>query len=212
MNVGAGDYEARFDVGSARPNEDGQLAGSVIQRVYRSDGSHVDRSAGTFELHEAHAHFHVQDLLAYRLLRVVDPDSGTLEPAGDGRKASFCTLDLKLADFGSFGSEPPRFASSEVCFRPPEPDTTLVMGITAGWADVYTWNLPDQYVDFGHEGEGEYVIQVAVDESDTILESNEADNAGYARIRVDGDRIVLLERGIGESPWDPGKVVLPPGE
>ena len=28
------------------------------------------------------------------------------------------------------------------------------MGISPGWADVYTWDLPDQYVDFGAGGEG----------------------------------------------------------
>jgi hypothetical protein len=209
MNNGAGPYEARFDVASARPNSQGHLEGAVIQRLYRTDGSYVDRPAGKFVFHEAHAHFHVQDMLAYRLYSVVDARKGTLAAAGDGRKASFCTLDLMINDFGNFKSEPARYGDDTVCFKPPDPNTTLVMGITPGWSDVYTWDLPDQFVDFGNGGEGLYVVRTYVDGPNTILEESESDNVGYAYIRVTGDNVRLLERGIGQSPWDRKKVVLP---
>jgi Lysyl oxidase len=209
MNSGAGPYEARFDAGSARPNAEGQLEGPVIQRIYRGDGSHLDRSAGRFVFHERHGHFHVQDMLSYELLRVVDPARGRLEPTGEGRKASFCTLDLMIADFGRFESQPSRYTDEDVCFRPPNSDTTLVMGITPGWSDVYTWDLPDQYVEFGAGSPGYYVVRAVVDEPNTIRESREDDNAGYAYIQVAGDEVRLIERGIGTSPWDRSKTVLP---
>ena len=209
MNVGRGPFEARFDAASATPNSSGQLEGPVTQWIFRTDGSHLERPAGRFIFHEAHGHFHVQDMLAYRLLRVVNRRRGTLEPTGAGRKASFCTLDLMIADFERFKSQPPRYSNEDVCFRPPNSDTTLVMGITPGWADVYTWDLPDQYVEFGDGSPGYYVVRAVVDGPNTIRESRESDNVGYAYIKVVDDRVRLIERGIGRSPWDRRKTVLP---
>ena len=209
MNVGKGVYEARFDAASASPTSTGQLEGPVTQRLYRTDGSHVERPAGRFVFHETHAHFHVQDMLAYELLRVVDRRRGTLEPTGEGRKASFCTLDLMIADFERFKNQPPRYSNEDVCFRPPNSDTTLVMGITPGWADVYTWDLPDQYVEFGDNGPDRYVVRAVVDGRNTIRETRDTDNVGYGYIEVSDDGVRLIERGIGTSPWDPRKKVLP---
>jgi hypothetical protein len=83
------------------------------------------------------------------------------------------------------------------------------MGISPGWADVYTWDLPDQYVDFGKGGEGAFVIRATVDPPNTVLETREDDNQGYALVRVANGEVELLERGMGASPWDPRKEVLP---
>lgn len=208
MNVARGPLEARADLATARPTGDGDLEGPVQQRLYRTDGSHRDRRAGRFEYHETHGHFHVTEMLSYRLFRVVDREQGSLESTGVGRKASFCTLDLMIANFRQFVTERPRFRGAAPCAVPPEHDTTLVMGISPGWADVYTWDLPDQYVEFGG-GEGYYVIRAIVDRTDAVLETREDDNVGYGYIRIVGDRIRLLERGLGRSPWDPDKRVKP---
>jgi hypothetical protein len=209
-NIGAGPYEARIDLGTASPDEEGHLSGPVIQRIYRKNGSFADRQAGSFVFHEAHGHVHVQDLLAYSVHRVVDSRTGRLEQVGRGAKASFCTLDLQIADFRRFlGDGPPAYPDASVCFRPPANDTTLVMGVSPGWSDIYTWNLPDQYVDWQEGGQGLYVVRVLVDGPNTIRESNEKDNSGYALIDVQGEHIRLVERGTGTSPWDPRKVVAP---
>ncbi len=56
---------------------------------------------------------------------------------------------------------------------------------------------------------GFYLVRVTVDPADHILETDESDNTGWAFIRVvEGaaptrDRVVICERGWGESPWDP---------
>ena len=209
MNVARGPYEVTMDLATAKPNDGGHLEGEVTQRLYRADGSYANRSAGTFVAHEQHMHFHVQDLLKYDLLRVVSMRKGTLRRTGVGNKASFCTLDLMIPFFSRFSTEGPKFRGASPCAVPPEGDTKLVMGISPGWADVYTWDLPDQYVDFGAGGQGNFVVRAQVDPPNTVLESDERDNYGYALIRITGDRIDLLERGIGRSPWDPRKRVLP---
>jgi hypothetical protein len=41
-------------------------------------------------------------------------------------------------------------------------------------------------------------------------ETNYADDVGYTLIRVTGDKVETLERGRGESPFDPNKQVLDP--
>ena len=52
------------------------------------------------------------------------------------------------------------------------------------------------------------MVQSRVDERDAILESNENDNVAYAYVQVENDVVQLLERGWGESPWDPNKTVF----
>jgi hypothetical protein len=37
---------------------------------------------------------------------------------------------------------------------------------------------------------------------------NPDDNVGYAYIHVVGSRITVLERGQGQSPWDPKRTVF----
>jgi hypothetical protein len=41
-----------------------------------------------------------------------------------------------------------------------------------------------------------------------VKETNEDDNTGYAFIKIKGEDVKLLERGCGDSPWDPNKVVI----
>ena len=43
--------------------------------------------------------------------------------------------------------------------------------------------------------------------SNDVLESDETDNAGYAYVEIRGSTVRVLERGRGQSPWDPRKVL-----
>jgi Lysyl oxidase len=216
-NTGSGPYEARFDLRQgtiSAPNESnltgpGILTGVVTQRIYRSDGTHVDRNAGRWQFHPAHAHYHVQNMLSYKLYAVKDAATGKVAQVGTGAKASFCTFNIAMINWTTFTSAPSQWRDLSVCY-PPAGSTEVDMGISPGWSDVYTWDLADQYVDFSAGGEGEYVIQVEVNPEHTILTSNPNDNYGYALVKVEGDRVQMIERGQGTSPWDPHKVVLDP--
>ena len=42
-----------------------------------------------------------------------------------------------------------------------------------------------------------------------MLETDDDDNYGYGLVRITGDEVETLERGIGRSPWDPHKRILP---
>jgi hypothetical protein len=73
---------------------------------------------------------------------------------------------------------------------------------------VYRWQRPGQYVEFGSNGDGRYVVRSTVDHLNHILESNDSNNSAYALIKIVGDHVQLLERGWGTGPFDPHKVVF----
>ena len=81
------------------------------------------------------------------------------------------------------------------------------LGLSRGWGDAYRWQRPGNYVEFGNNPDGWYVVRTTADPASHLLESNEKDNNGYAYVRVVGDDVNLIETGRGASPWDPHKVV-----
>jgi hypothetical protein len=83
-----------------------------------------------------------------------------------------------------------------------------LLSLTRGWGDVYRWQRPGQYVEWGDNTDGLYVVRSTVDKSNTTLETDEDDNSAYAFIRVTGRRVDELERGQGLSPFDPHKIVF----
>ncbi|MDP1795606.1 MAG: hypothetical protein Q8K63_15825, partial [Acidimicrobiales bacterium] len=82
------------------------------------------------------------------------------------------------------------------------------IGLSVGWGDVYRWQRPGQYVEFGGLTEGVYVVRTTADKFNHVLEENENDNTSYALIRVTGEQIDILERGQGLDPWDSTKIVF----
>lgn len=218
INVGDGPYDMRFsfteDVaageGTFAPDGGTIQRGPIVQAIHFSDNSVEFRDAGTYSFHVTHAHFHDDNVLTYDLLRVVDADAGTLEPAGGGTKSGFCPADQLFGEWHRFAQQPSGYfgegdsVSGGNCFSFSEG----FIGLTVGWGDIYRWQRPGQYVEFGSNGDGLYVVQSTVDKQNETLESNENDNTAYALIKVVGERVDLLERGQGESPWDPEKVVF----
>jgi len=59
-----------------------------------------------------------------------------------------------------------------------------VLGLSPGWGDVYRWQRPGQYVEFGGNGDGRYVVRSTVDHLNHVLESNDSNNSAYALIKV----------------------------
>ena len=52
----------------------------------------------------------------------------------------------------------------------------FVQGITGGWADVYDWYLPDQYVEVTNVADGYDILETSVDPDATLLEADETNN------------------------------------
>jgi hypothetical protein len=209
INVGEGPFVKRFHFaeelagGAVDPQT---LRGKAVQVVYYSDGTTETRPAGTYSFHTTHAHFHDDGILTYELFAVRGTE---LVPAGKGTKSGFCPADQLMGEWRRFSQQAPGVfgegdTSTGSCMSP----TDGQLALTTGWGDVYRWQRPGQYVEFDGNGDGYYVVRTTVDKHDTTLETVEDDNSAYALIRVRGTQVELVERGQGESPFDPHKVVF----
>lgn len=139
----------------------------VRQRVYRSDGSFFDRTAGKFIFHPGHDHIHVENWSQFRIRELL-PDSGVGPIIAAGEKTSFCILDLAV-----YNSTLPNF----------DPDgqfhscSSTIQGLSVGWVDIYSKDLPGQNIDVTDVPDGVYWLESVVDPDNTILEENENNNA-----------------------------------
>jgi hypothetical protein len=201
-NAGEGPLELVY---AAPANEGGRNV--MYQQITHADGSKSRREVGTYEYHAAHAHYHHPLIAGQELFRVTDAEKGTLEDAGVAKKTGFCMGDYTLVDWGRFYQDPANSVLSS-CGLADAPYRDLIMGLSTGWNDIYSYELEGNYIDFDEGEDGLYVIRAFTDRSGDIKETDESDNLSYAYFEVKGDEVRLLERGYGSDPWDPNKKVL----
>lgn len=182
-NTGRGPLQLHFSGGMPQDHE-------LFQRVQRADGSSFDRKVGIAKYHKTHAHYHHDQAVALRLFRAVDRKAGSMEAASEKQTKGFAHRDELLRDWHTFYPTWDRFG----------------FGLLAGWSDIYEWDRPGNYIDFGLNGDGYYVLRMWADPIKGVLESNESDNTGYTYFKVTGSEIELIEAGRGKHPWDPCKI------
>jgi hypothetical protein len=207
INVGTGPFDMRFtmvDDGVNQKLDATHLRGPIHQVIHYSDGTSGTRDAGTYVFHTTHAHFHDENILTYELFKV--GAANKLASAGAGVKSGFCPADQLFGEWERFTQMPQGIFDGDAPTGNCSSPTDGFIGLTVGWGDVYRWQRPGQYVEFGSNTDGTYVVRTTVDKSNHILESDESDNTAYALITVTGDNVQLVERGWGTSPWDPHRV------
>lgn len=184
QNVGEGPVELRFSrEAGVRQDE------PVAQRIYRSDGTFADRSAGLVEFHPVHGHYHFKGF-AQSELWLADASGtpvGTV-PAAVGDKVSFCVADTDLVSFGRKGDGPLSYPAPD-CLDPKRVVGTTEFfwyGMTRGWADRYNWYLPDQYIDTSGLVDGTYVLFTRVDPEGKLVEANDTNNCGTVIVELTG--------------------------
>lgn len=183
-NTGRAAAELRFPLPLADPEP---IVGPVAQRVFRSDGSFFERAAGTYELHDAHGHYHYSSFAQTRLW-ASDATGARLgsAPVRTGRKTSFCMVDVEIDAFGDKG-DGPRTYNAPDCLFPTEFDDSnayIVQGITNGWSDIYEWYLPDQYIEVSGVPDGYYLLENCADPDGEIFETDETDNCAANLVRL----------------------------
>lgn len=172
-NPGAGPFEVRWDVLAQAEQQ------RATQRVWRSDGSFEDFDAGRFTFHPSHAHFHVQGLLEQRLWAADESGEKTgAAPVRVTRKLGFCLIDgvVVAEDAG-----PRRY--DERCLVPSE-GTQQVMGVSAGWSDVYFPSTPGNFIEIAGLAVGRYVLETVIDPDGLFVESDETDNVRLDPIQL----------------------------
>ena len=167
-----------------------QLERELFQRIQLAEGGFIERRAGVAKYHKTHAHFHHDAAIGIQLLKVEDRKTGKLSPASAKRTKGFAHRNELLRDWDRFYPTP----------------TVTGFGLLPGWADIYEWDRPGNYIDFGLNSDGYYVVRMWADPVRGIKESNERDNLGYTYLKVTGPEVKLLEAGRGSDPWDPCKI------
>ena len=188
-NVGSGPLE--LETGAGAQLQDRPL----IQRVrYADEGSEV-HDAGNAYYHHSHRHYHHDRAVGLELFRVTDAETGRLEAAAEPHRKGFAHRDELLRDWTAFY---PTWSKGG-------------FGLLPGWADYYEWDRPGNYIDFGVNPDGLYVVRITADPDGFIVETDPADNVAYSLIRVTGAEVEHLESGRGTDPWDPCRIPLPLG-
>lgn len=155
----------------------GPVSGSVqqvYQRVYDSNGTFQDRLAGNFVYHPTHSHLHLEGFATYNL-RTITTGGGVGGIIAAGAKTSFCLINVTQY-------WPSTTSSALVPHGRGGGSCGQVQGISAGYADVYSSGLQDQWIDVTSVPSGSYWLEVIADPDNHILESNESNNV--VRIQV----------------------------
>jgi hypothetical protein len=201
-NTGDGPLELRFRVDQAlSPNTADHR---MEQRIYTDDGTYRDRLADSYEFHAVHGHVHYRGFgQSYLYAFDVEQDRrASSEPVRVGNKVGFCVIDVLLLDDYWGATEGakangPRSKVFPTCLLPKEPDQTgamwLEQGIDVGWADVYGWNLPDQYMDITGLAPGIYEIEQVANPNGSVTETTTGDNCASAVIEITDSSVQIVE-------------------
>lgn len=184
-NVGEGAFELAYSVHKTE-------VVAAVQRIYRTDGSFGDRFAVASEFHPTHAHFHVRDFYTSRLWKAGRKGERVGDdPVARGDKNGFCPEDSRPV------SDTPDDASRRrySCFFRDEPAQRgfQVVGISAGWVDVYTASLPDQFVEITGVPDGRYVLELELDPHDVFVEADESNNTICVLVALAGREAEIVE-------------------
>lgn len=202
-NVGEGPMLVRFGLsGVVTPDTSDNV---IVQRISWSDGSYKDEIAPeNYVFHEVHAHFHYQGFGQ----SILYPWNGTTgrgpEPVSVGQKNGFCMIDVQLQDeyWGKTGNGARAHTFPFDCILPdddtPPPDAWVEEGIAVGWADVYGWNLADQYIDITNVPDGLYELVQLANPNHSMRETTDEDNCASTVIAITGD-LVTMPNGPGSA-------------
>lgn len=183
-NTGRGPMDLFYEGAGVGPDR------TLYQRLHHVDGKIEEREAGIARYHKTHGHYHHDAAIGLQLFEVVDRKKGELVAAGEPRTKGFAHRMELLREWDTF-----------------YPLWNLQgFGLSAGWADIYEWDRPGNYIDFGLNGDGFYVVRMEADPVKGVLESNERDNFGYTYMKITGSEVELIEAGRGKDPWDPCKI------
>ena len=150
----------------------------VFQRVYQDDGGYRDRLAGEFVYHPGHGHIHFEGFASYNL-RLTDANGNIVASGG---KTSFCLINIRqplpgvTADAGRVHG---RGGSS--CGN--------VQGISAGYSDVYSASLDDQWIDITNVADGQYWLEIVADPDNNIQETDETNNTARVLVTLNNGQV-----------------------
>jgi Lysyl oxidase len=121
-----------------------------------------------------HGHYHLKDFNEFLLFNA----SGAL--ATTGFKQAFCAIDIERIS---------PTASATAQFN----DCNSDQGISAGWADVYSWFLACQFIVLDGVQDGDYTLQSTTNAQHRVGEDCFGDNAVWTGLRLSGNSVQLID-------------------
>lgn len=161
-NIGPGKLEVRE---FTRPDK----TQDVYQRIYNDSGQFDhERLIGSFPNSDSVAprHLWLEGIAQYNLREVL-AGNGVGEILGSMNKISMAVVDSAAYD-KSLPGAPQSSVYNSVALNP--------LGISIGWADIYSRGLPGQWVPATGLPAGDYWLEVIADPFNRIEESNETNN------------------------------------
>lgn len=144
----------------------------TAQRIYDAGSGFTDDSSRNpqilFETADGHDHWHLKNAARYSLWN--SSQSAEVAPA---MKTGFCLGDVERVDDN--GPAQSAYSTSQIqfCKQHQPAVASLFEGISAGWRDVYNWQLAFQWVDVSAVQPGVYRLAGEVDPDDVMIESDE---------------------------------------
>jgi hypothetical protein len=149
-------------------------SGGNAQFERNVDRTTTTRQGGCMLDHPDHGHWHFDAMARYALTR---PDERS--PLVSSDKVSFCLRDNR---------ETPSVSEIKVPQHYGDCGPEKVQGISAGWADVYDTDLPDQHLVLPASlPDGRYCLHNEADPLGLLLETDDTDNAAAIVVRITGE-------------------------
>jgi len=159
-NIGAGPVELR-EVTHADQSQD------VYQRIYQSEGGVTETLIGTFPNADGpYGHLYLVGIAQYNL-RTVLAENGVGPVVSTHDKISYALVDSTAYNTSLPGAPPSRHYDST---------NDPLLGISVGWADIYSRTTHGQWADATGLPSGQYWLEVIADPYNRIQESNETNN------------------------------------
>lgn len=185
-NLGKGAVEIAWEAPANEFPDEGEDF-PVVQNIYRSGGSVDTQPGGEVHFHAVHSHYHYTSF-ASTALWASNAQGAKLGggPVRLAEKQSFCFADIRIEKWGEKGDGPRTYYAPDCLFPESSDGVTdfYRQGITAGWADVYDWYLPGQYIDVNGVSDGYYVLEMCADPENKIEEADETNNCIKNHIRL----------------------------
>jgi len=139
---------------------------TVLQHVYRADGSFYTRPAGNFRYNPANERMEAEGWSDFHIRQVL-PDDGVGPIVARGGKTV-----VRITSSARFTTAIPNV--------PPASQSIQAVGgshgISVGYTDIYTKTLDQQWIDFTGVCGGEYWLEIVLNRHRHILESNYGNN------------------------------------
>ncbi len=124
-----------------------------------------------YETGDGHNHWHLQEIARYSLW-----NSARTAETSPGMKAGFCLVDSERRETTGPGAPVYNVGDTNFCGQNEPSRSSLTMGVSAGWRDLYHRDLAFQWVDISDVQPGTYWLAAEIDTDNVIREADETNN------------------------------------